>query len=503
MSLSVLIFFPLVGLLFSALISSVYGKRIVLLMTAVIEFLLSIRLLWMFNTETAMLQFIEKQSWVSSFGISYFLGVDGLSIGLVLLTSFLTLLIFIYSWKKQSISFLAAFLVLELALMGSFLSIDAILFYIFFEVSLFPMYFIVGLWGGEKKIYASYKLLIYTLAGSLFMLLGIIYMMHLTQMQLGNFSTNLLDWYKLDIPFIAGTLFSTQSLLFFSFATAFAIKIPLFPLHTWLPDAHVEAPTEGSMMLAGVMLKLGVYGFFRFVLPIFPEASQYWSWLFIFIGVVGIIYASLVAMVQTDIKKLIAYSSIAHMGYVVVGLFSFNIAGLTGAYYQMLAHGITSSALFFMVGLIYYKTKTREIKDYGGLASVAPHFSIFFFIFTCASMAVPLTNGFVGEFLILMGAFQVEPVIAYFAIAGVVLGASYMLLLYKKVFFGQAPSLYKNISPHLDLHLKEKYILTIFAVVVFAMGIFPQIFLKYSNVSLQYLNKNYQHYNLTLPLRNK
>lgn len=503
MSLSVLIFFPLVGLLFSLLVSSLYGKRIVLLVTAIIEFLLSVQLLWAFNIETAALQFVEKQSWISSFGVSYFLGVDGLSIGLVLLTSFLTLLIFIYSWKKRSLSFLSAFLILELALMGSFLSIDAILFYIFFEVSLFPMYFIVGLWGGEKKIYASYKLLIYTLAGSLFMLLGMIYMMHLTQVQLGDFSSSLLDWYKLDIPFIAGTLFSTQSLLFFVFAIAFAIKIPLFPLHTWLPDAHVEAPTEGSMMLAGVMLKLGVYGFFRFVLPVFPEAAQYWAWLFIFIGVVGIIYASLVAMVQTDIKKLIAYSSIAHMGYVIVGLFSFNISGLTGAYYQVLAHGITSSALFFMVGLIYYKTKTRVIKDYGGLASVAPYFSIFFFIFTCASMAAPLTNGFVGEFLILMGAFQAEPIIAYFAISGVILGASYMLLLYKRVFFGKVSSLYEGISLHLDLELKEKYILVAFAIVVFSMGIVPQIFLKYSNVSLQHLNKNYQHYNLTLPLRNK
>lgn len=503
MSLSILIFFPLVGLLFSFLVPHLNGKRIILFSTAIIEFLLSIQLLLMFNTETAALQFAEKQSWISSFGISYFLGVDGISIGLVLLTSFLTLLIFIYSWKKRSIGFLAAFLILELALMGSFLSMDAILFYIFFEVSLLPMYFIVGLWGGDKKIYASYKLLIYTLAGSLFMLLGILYMMHLTQVQLGSFSSSLLDWYKLDVPFIAGTLLSTQSLLFFSFAIAFAIKIPLFPLHTWLPDAHVEAPTEGSMMLAGLMLKLGVYGFFRFVLPIFPEASEHWAWLFIFIGIVGIIYASLVAMVQTDMKKLIAYSSIAHMGYVIIGLFSFNIAGLTGAYYQMLAHGITSSALFFMVGLIYYKTKTRVIKDYGGLASVAPYFSIFFFIFTSASMAVPLTNGFVGEFLILMGAFQVNPIIAYFAISGVVLGASYMLLLYKKVFFGKISNLYASVQSSLDLSFKEKYILVAFAVVVFAMGIFPQVFLKYSNVSLQYLNKNYQHYNLSLPAGNK
>ncbi|MBE8221133.1 MAG: NADH-quinone oxidoreductase subunit M [Bdellovibrionales bacterium] len=503
MSLSLLIFFPLIGIFLSFFVPSLYGKRIVLFSTAVIEFLLSVKLLFAFNTQTAALQFVEKQEWISSFGISYFLGVDGLSIGLVLLTSFLTLLIFIYSWKKRELSFLSAFLILELALMGSFLSIDAILFYIFFEISLLPMYFIVGLWGGERKIYASYKLLIYTLAGSLFMLLGIIYMMNLTKLELGNFSSNLLDWYKLDIPFIAGTLFSTQSLLFFIFSIAFAIKIPLFPLHTWLPDAHVEAPTEGSMMLAGLMLKLGVYGFFRFVLPIFPEASQYWGWLFIFIGVLGIIYASLIAMVQTDIKKLIAYSSIAHMGYVIIGLFSFNIFGLTGAYYQMLAHGITSSALFFMVGLIYYKTKTRQIKDYGGLASVAPYFSILFFIFTCASMAVPLTSGFVGEFLILIGAFKLSPIIAYFAVLGVILGASYMLILYKKVFFGKISTLYKDTSLNLDLCLKEKYILVILAVVVFSMGIFPQIFLKYSNISLQHLNKNYQNYNLSLEQENK
>ncbi|MBE8162448.1 MAG: NADH-quinone oxidoreductase subunit M [Bdellovibrionaceae bacterium] len=498
MSLSVLIFFPLVGVLLSCLVPSIYGKRITLLGAAIVEFLLSVQLLLAFNTQTAALQFVEKHSWINFFGISYFVGVDGLSISLVVLTSLLTVLIFLYAWKKRSIAFLSAFLILEVALIGSFLSIDAVLFYIFFEASLFPMYFIVGLWGGERKSYASYKLLIYTLAGSLFMLLAMLYMMHLTQVQLGYFSSSLLDWYKLDIPFIAGTVFSTQSLLFFAFAIAFAIKIPLFPLHTWLPDAHVEAPTEGSMMLAGVMLKLGVYGFFRFILPIFPAASQYWGWLFIFLGVVGIIYASLVAMSQTDMKKLIAYSSIAHMGYVIVGLFSFTIFGLTGAYYQMLAHGITSSALFFMVGLIYYKTHTRLIKDYGGLASVAPYFSIFFFIFTCASMAVPLTNGFVGEFLILMGAFQASPVIAYFAVSGVVLGASYMLLLYKNVFFGKVSVLYKDISSQLDLNLKEKCILLVFAVMVFAMGIFPQVFLKYSNTSLQYLNDNYQQYNLTL-----
>lgn len=503
MLLSLLIFVPLVGLLLSFLNSSLKFKRLVLLLTSVAEFLLSLKLLLAFNVNTAALQFVEQHDWISSFGVSYFLGVDGLSIGLVLLTSLLTLLIFIYSWQKRSIGFLSAFLVLELALMGSFLSIDAVLFYVFFELSLLPMYFILGLWGGEKKIYASYKLLIYTLAGSLFMLLGILYMMHLTQVQTGQFSSNLLDWYKLDIPFIAGTMFSSQSLLFFSFALAFAIKIPLFPLHTWLPDAHVEAPTEGSMMLAGLMLKLGVYGFFRLVLPLFPVAADYWSWLFIFVGVVGIIYASLVAMVQTDMKKLIAYSSIAHMGYVIVGLFSFNIYGLTGAYYQMLAHGITSSALFFMVGIIYYKTGTRVIKKYGGLATVAPYFSIFFFIFTCASMAVPLTNGFVGEFLILLGAFQVNPTIAYFAVLGVVLGASYMLLLYKSVFFGKVSALYDGVKEKLDLSYKEKYILLVFASLVLVMGIFPQAFLKYSNTSLQYLSKHYHNYHLTVERKDK
>lgn len=503
MNLSVLIFFPILGLLFSLLLPDLKFKKITLLLTALIEFLLSIKLLFAFNLQTSALQFVEKYNWISSFGISYFIGVDGLSIGLILLTSLLTLLIFVYSWQKRSVGFLSAFLVLEMALIGSFLSMDAILFYIFFELSLLPMYFIIGLWGGENKIYASYKLLIYTLFGSLFMLLGIIYLMYLSQIQFGTMSSNFLDWYKLTIPFIEGTVFSTQSLLFFSFALAFGIKIPLFPLHTWLPDAHVQAPTEGSMMLAGVMLKLGVYGFFRLVMPVFPDAYQYWSWLFIFIGVVGIIYASLIAMAQKDIKKLIAYSSIAHMGYVIVGLFSFNIFGLTGSYYQMLAHGINSSALFFMTGLIYYKTNTRLIKDYSGLASVAPYFSIFFFIFTCASIAVPLTNAFVGEFLILMGAFMYKPIIAYFSISGVVLGASYMLLLYRKVFFGKISKFYNNINKNIDLSLKEKCILSIFVILVFAMGIFPQAFLKYSNKSLEHLSKNYQHYRLNLMLGNK
>lgn len=498
MNLSLLIFFPILGLLLSLLVPSVKFKKLILLSTSFIEFLLSIKLLFSFNLQTAALQFVEKYNWIPSFGVSYFVGVDGLSIGLILLTSLLTFLIFVYSWKKRSLSFLSAFLVLEMALMGSFLSIDAILFYVFFELSLLPMYFIIGLWGGENKIYASYKLLIYTLFGSLFMLLGIIYLMYLSQVQFGLMSSNLLDWYKLTIPFIEGTVFSTQSVLFFSFALAFGIKIPLFPVHTWLPDAHVQAPTEGSMMLAGLMLKLGVYGFFRLVMPVFPEAYQYWSWLFIFIGLVGIIYASLIAMAQKDIKKLIAYSSIAHMGYVVVGLFSFNLFGLTGSYYQMLAHGINSSALFFMTGLIYYKTKTRLIKDYSGLASVAPYFSIFFFIFTCASMAVPLTNAFVGEFLILMGAFMYNPVIAYVAVSGVILGASYMLLLYRKVFFGKISKLYDNISENIDLSLKEKCILSVFVILVFSMGIFPQAFLKYSNKSLEHLSKNYKQYSLKI-----
>jgi NADH-quinone oxidoreductase subunit M len=327
------------------------------------------------------------------------------------------------SWNsidKSLKGFHCCLFVLQTAMIGTFLAMDAVLFYLFWELSLVPMYFLIGIWGGQRRIYATLKFFIFTMIGSVLMLLAMIYMMFLTQEAFGQMSASLLDFYKLDIPFIGGQFFSLQKMLFFAFALAFAIKVPVFPFHTWLPDAHVEAPTPGSVILAGVMLKMGTYGLLRWCIPLFPEAAEYWSWLFLLVGAIGIVYGALIAMVQPDIKKLVAYSSVSHMGYILLGLFAFNAYGVTGGIYQMLNHGISTGALFLLVGMIYERTHSREISKYGGLAGVLPLFTICFFIITLSSIAVPMTNGFVGEFFILLGTFQAAPAFAYVAVTGVV-----------------------------------------------------------------------------------
>lgn len=434
--LSALIFLPLV---FAVIISFLNDKkmiRLIALTGAIFEFALCILMLSKFNPDIINLQLVEKKAWLPSVGINYFLGIDGISVWLVVLTAFLTPITILGSWKaidQKVRGFHISLLVLESAMLGSFLAIDAVLFYVFFEASLIPMYFIVGIWGGANRIYATIKFFIYTMVGSLFMLLAIISLMYLTKaLPEGQMSASVLDFYRLNLPFIAGDFFSTQALLFFAFALAFAIKVPMFPFHTWLPDAHVQAPTPGSVILAGVMLKMGTYGYLRFAIPLFPEATDYYSWLFLLLGVVGIIYGALVAMVQPDVKKLVAYSSVSHMGYVIIGLFALNEIGIMGGLYQMLNHGISTGALFLLVGMIYERTHSREISKYGGLAPVAPIFTIIFMIVTMSSIAVPLTNGFVGEFMILLGTFKAKPVYAYFAVLGVVLGAAYMLWMVKK-----------------------------------------------------------------------
>ena len=339
--------------------------RPVSLVFALIEFVVSMVILAHFNPSSAALQMSINQSWIPEFGISYFLGIDGLSLWLVMLTTFLTPLVILASWNsidKKPIGFHASIFVLQTSMIGSFLAMDAILFYVFFELSLVPMYFMIGIWGGTRRIYATVKFFIYTMFGSLMMLLAIIYLMFAARDTVGQFTANLLVLYQLKLPFIAGELMNPQTLLFFAFSLAFAIKVPMFPVHTWLPDAHVEAPTPGSVILAGVMLKMGSYGFLRFVIPLFPEASEHFAWVFLFLGVIGIIYGALVAMVQPDIKKLVAYSSVSHMGYVMIGLFAMNIYGVTGSLYQMLNHGVSTGALFLLVGMIYERTHSREIE---------------------------------------------------------------------------------------------------------------------------------------------
>jgi NADH-quinone oxidoreductase subunit M len=503
MILSVVVFLPMVFALMVTFWPNLKTLRSLALGLSLIEFLISVVMLARFDSSSASLQMVERYNWIERFGITYFFGIDGISIWLVLLTTFLTPIIILGSWtaiENRIRGFHAALFVLQTAMLGTFLAIDAIFFYLFWELSLVPMYFIIGIWGGNRRIYATVKFFIYTMFGSLLMLVAIIYMMYLTQEASGIMSASLLDFYKLKIPFVGGQFFSLQTLLFFAFALAFAIKVPVFPFHTWLPDAHVEAPTPGSVILAGVMLKMGTYGFIRWVIPLFPDAVDYYAWLFMLVGVIGIIYGALVAMVQPDIKKLVAYSSVSHMGYVLVGLFTFNALGISGALYQMLNHGISTGALFLLVGMIYERTHSREIAKYGGLASAMPIFTIIFFIITLSSIAVPMTNGFVGEFLILLGTFQAYSPFAYAAVTGVVLGAVYMLWMFKRVFFGEKGDLVNDSKhPLLDLSFREIAVMVPLVIMVFWMGLMPNQFLNVSKASVENLVNNRASYQLMSP----
>lgn len=477
--------------------------RPVAFILALVEFVLSLGLLLHFDKTSPAIQLVEQIPWVPEMGISYFLGIDGLSLWLVLLTTFLTPIVVLGSWTSindRIKGFHAALFVLQTSMIGSFLAMDAVLFYVFFELSLVPMYFMVGIWGGQRRIYATMKFFIYTMAGSLMMLLAIIYLMFACRDTLGHMSASILDFYQLKIPFVAGEFTNPQTLLFFAFSLAFAIKVPMFPVHTWLPDAHVEAPTPGSVILAGVMLKMGSYGFLRFVLPMFAEAAGYYAWLFIFLGVIGIIYGALVAMVQPDIKKLVAYSSVSHMGYVIIGLFALNFYGVTGSLYQMLNHGVSTGALFLLIGMIYERTHNREIAKYGGLAKAMPIFTIIFVIVTMSSIAVPMTNGFIGEFMILMGTFEASRPFAIAAVTGVVLGAVYMLWMVKRVFFGPAGELVADSHhPLHDLSAREICVMAPLLILVFVMGLAPNFFLDYSKTSIAHFVENRDNYRLAAP----
>lgn len=500
MILSSLVLLPLLYALIVGVIPTEKPVRILSMIFSLIQVALGLALLSQFDSNLSGLQFVEKYEWISRFGIFYHLGVDGLSLMLVLLTTVLTPIVILGSWSSIDTKirgFHSCLFLLQTAMIGTFLALDAVFFYLFWELSLVPMYFMIGIWGGQRRIYATIKFFIFTMLGSVLMLVGIIYLMHEAGDQLGAVSASLLDFYKLKLPFVEGHFASTQSLLFWAFALAFAIKVPMFPVHTWLPDAHVEAPTPGSVLLAGVMLKMGTYGFVRWVIPLFPEATEAYANVFLILGVVGIIYGSLVAMVQTDIKKLVAYSSVAHMGYVVLGLFAFNEYGLTGAMYQMLNHGVSTGALFLLVGMIYERTHSREISKYGGLAGVMPLFTIAFFIITMSSIAVPMTNGFIGEFLILLGVYKANVWIGGLAVTGVVLGAVYMLWMFKRVFFGERGELVKDTShPLHDLNFRELAVLAPLVILVFWMGLFPNHFLDYSKKSVEHLNVNRGSYQL-------
>ncbi len=500
--LSFLIFFPLVSALALFILPSLNLVKIASLISTLISFVAVMFLWFAFDGSTANLQFVEAYEWMPDFGIRYIVGIDGISLLLVVLTNFLTLLVIISQWHQHSDgarelkqkTFFSLILALQSGMLGALLALDLVFFYVFWEAMLIPMYFIIGVWGGERKIYAATKFVIYTVVGSLLMLVAALALYFIYHQQFGVYSTSLLDLYQITLDPKA------QIVLFLAFAVAFAIKVPLFPFHTWLPDAHVEAPTVGSVILAGVLLKMGTYGLLRFAIPLFPAATLELAPLFMGLGVTGIIYGALVAWMQTDAKKLVAYSSVSHLGFVVIGSMAFladkklSVEALTGATYQMINHGISTGALFFLVGVIYERRHTRQLKDFGGLAAVMPYYSIMLIIATLSSIGLPGTGGFIGEFLILLGTFQSSKVFGGLAALGVLLGAIYMLTLCKAILFG--PVTIEENKKLKDLSPREFLYLTPLCVLALLMGIYPNLFLGKINKSVEYLAKNYDAYKI-------
>ena len=487
--ISATIFLPLIGSLIIFLIkedeTTSNNIKWAALWTSIGTFVLSCLIWFQFDHSTSQYQLVEKYQWFSDFNFYYHVGVDGISLFMILLSTFLTPFCILASWeniKKRIKEYMIAFLFLETVMIGMFCSIDILLFYVFFEAVLIPMFLIIGIWGGERRIYASFKFFLYTLLGSVLMLIAIIFIYQKTN--------------SMNINFLQGNYFfskKVQIYLWLAFFASFAVKIPMWPFHTWLPDAHVEAPTAGSVILAGVLLKMGGYGFIRFSLGILPEASAFFMPLIIILSSIAIVYTSLVALAQEDIKKLIAYSSVAHMGIVTIGIFIVNQQGLEGAMIQMISHGIVSAALFLCVGVIYDRMHTRNINFYGGLVNKMPKYSVVLMLFVLASIGLPGTSGFIGEFLVILGAFQKNSFIALFAALGIILGAIYMLYLYKKIIFGTLEN--EKLKEILDLNLREKLILYPLVLAVIIIGIFPNIFLDPMRMSIEQIIINYEFAN--------
>src|SRR6266850_2326875 len=431
-------------------------------------------LLWSrFNAASADFQFVERHAWIPAFGIDYHIGVDGISLLLLVLTGFLTPLALLSSWEsihKKTKAFCMFLLLLESAMMGVFVSLDLFLFYVFWDAMLVPMYFLIGVWGYDRRIYAAVKFILYTMAGSVLMLLAILGLAYLHLTTANSYSFDLLKLYDMRVPL------HLQFWFFLAFALAFVIKVPLFPFHTWLPDAHVEAPTAGSVILAGVLLKMGTYGLVRFAFPLFPEAASFFAPYLAGLAVIGIIYGALVAMVQPDMKKLVAYSSVSHLGFVVLGIAAMNTQGVQGAVYQMLNHGVSTGGLFLIVGMLSDRRHTRLIAEYGGLKKVAPRLVAVFLIITLSSIGLPGLNGFVGEFLILLGAFRWNPRMAVLAATGVILSATYMLWMFQRVNYGPVTNDKNAALP--DLALREYLVIIPIVAVAILMGVFPNLFLK-------------------------
>jgi len=454
--------------------------RIIALLGAVIGFLVTIPLVTGFDTGTSAMQFVELKPWIARFNVNYHLGVDGISVLFILLNSFITVLVVIAGWdviRTKVAQYMAAFLVMSGLLNGTFAALDALLFYVFFEATLIPMYLVIGIWGGPNRVYAAVKFFLYTLLGSLLMLVGFLYLYNKSG---GSFAV--LDYHKLPLPFDA------QVLLFIAFLMAFAVKVPMWPVHTWLPDAHVEAPTGGSAVLAAILLKLGAYGLIRFSLPILPDASHYLAGFMITLSLIAIVYIGLVALAQTDMKKLIAYSSISHMGFVTLGFFIFNAYGMEGGLVQMISHGFVSAALFLCVGVMYDRMHSRNIADYGGVVNTMPKFAALMMLFAMANCGLPATSGFVGEFMVIMGAMKFNFWIAALAGTTLVFGAAYTLWMYKRVIFGAVGN--QHVAELSDANPRELLVLALLAIAVFWLGLHPAPFTEIMHASVDELLKH-------------
>ncbi len=488
--LSITIFLPLAGALLIAFLPKEEKTLIkgMGLGIAIITFIVSTALYFFFDGGSGGMQFTEETGWIASAGISYHLSIDGISLLLYLLTTFLTPLAILSSWNavhERVKGYTIALLVLETGMLGVFASLDLFLFYVFWEAMLLPMYLLIGIWGGKNRIYAAIKFILYTMAGSVLMLVAILVLYFLHYSQTGEYTFNLLKLYSTSIPQGLGIW------LFLAFFVAFAIKVPLFPFHTWLPDAHVEAPTAGSVILAGVLLKMGTYGLLRFNLSLFPNASYQLMPVIAVLAIIGIVYGALVSMVQPDLKKLVAYSSVSHLGFVVLGIFAFNHQGLQGGIIQMVNHGLSTGALFLIVGMLYERRHTRMIEDFGGIAKQMPMLSAFFMVITLSSIGLPGLNGFVGEFLILLGSFRLNPVYAVLAATGVILSAVYMLNMYQRVFFGQLTS-NENLSMK-DMDLREKLVIIPIVIMIIWIGLYPKPFLSRMEPTVSALLERVEH----------
>ncbi len=451
--------------------------RMLAFAVAVAGFVVTIPLYTGFDTTTSAMQFVELTSWVPRFNINYHLGVDGLSVLFVILNAFITILVVMAGWQviqDKVAQYMAAFLIMSGLMNGIFSALDGVLFYVFFEASLIPLYLVIGIWGGANRVYAAIKFFLYTLLGSLLMLIALLYLF----MQSGG-SFSILDWHQLPLPI------EPQILIFLAFLIAFGVKVPMWPVHTWLPDAHVEAPTGGSVVLAAIGLKLGAYGFLRFSLPIVPDAAQQLAPLVITLSLIAVVYIGFVALVQADMKKLVAYSSISHMGFVTLGFFIFNPLGVEGALVQMISHGFVSGAMFLCIGVLYDRMHSRQIADYGGVVNTMPKFAAFFMLFAMANSGLPATSGFVGEFMVVLGAVQYNFWIGFVAATTLILGAAYSLWMYKRVVFGKVAN--KHVAELEDINGREFAFLAILAFCVLAMGLYPFPFTEVMHASVNEL----------------